>query len=426
MTKICSFFPEFKSVIKLIIPNSKAEYFLLFLFIILYYPLGIYLSLNTDIIDEKYVLDLYFSFDNAVNMYYGVKAFETHPLSSIFYIPIRSIYLLLEFFSVNSKIYTLIVTFLCSILVSYSNLFIFKYLKNIIKLHHKYCYRITLFYAIFSGNLILSFTPDSFTFTLFLLSLNVYIASYFINNNKILSYGYYLVIGTLIGGQTITNLPKAIEAVLFEKKFIYKNYPYFIKKICNLALMLISITILIPFKFNILYFIIINLYRQNLFKVENFSIFNSFISYFFGGNMLLPSLKIDNSPWKWITHQGIYLNFYDSIYQYLFVFSVLGLILWSIIKNLKNKLLWFLLLSWGFDIFLLIILKLSLNESFIYGGHFIFVIPLIIGWLFNKLKKSYQYIFNYLLIFFILILIINNGYRIYQFIQLAEYICPNP
>lgn len=426
MTKICSFFPEFKSVIKLIIPNSKAEYFLLFLFIILYYPLGIYLSLNTDIIDEKYVFDLYFSFDNAVNMYYGADLYETHPLTSTFYFPIRTIYLLLNYFSFYSKIYTLFVTFLCSIIVSYSNLFIFKYLKNIIKLNVKYCYSITLFYAFFSGNIILSFTPDSFTFSLFLLSMNVYIASYFIDKNKTLSYGYYIVAGTLIGGQTITNIPKVLIPVIFEKKLLKKNVIYFLKKLSIISLILFIIIILIPFKFNLYHFIAFNIVRQRVFKVENFSTFDSFTSYFFGGNMLLPSLKIDNSPWKWITNQGIYLNLYDSIYQYLFVFSVLGLILWSIIKNLKNKLLWILLLSWGVDLCLLLIFKLSLNESFIYGGHFIFVIPLIIGWLFYKLKNSFQKILNYFLILLILILIFNNGCRIYQFIQLAEYICPNP
>ncbi|PQL95118.1 DUF6080 domain-containing protein [Apibacter adventoris] len=426
MTKICSFFPEFKSVIKLIIPNSKAEYFLLFLFIILYYPLGIYLSLNTDIIDEKYVFDLYFSFDNAVNMYYGVRGQETHPLSYTFYLPIRAIYLTLDYFSYNSKIFTLFVTFLCSALISYSNLFVFKYLKNIIKLNVKYCYSITLFYAFFSGNIILSFTPDSFTFTLFLLSMNAYIASYLITKNKILSYGYYLVSGVLIGGQTITNLPKVLIPVLFEKKLVKKNLSYFLKKISLLSLIFLIILILIPYKFNLYSFIANNVVRQRVFKVKDFSIFDSFISYFFGGNMLLPSLKIDNSPWKWITHQGIYLNFYNSTYQYIFVFSVLGLILWSINKNIKNKLLWILLLSWGIDIFLLIVFKLSLNESFIYGGHFIFVIPLIIGWLFYKLKNSFQKILNYILILYILILIFNNGCRIYQFIQLAEYICPNP
>lgn len=424
MTKIRSLFPEFKSAIKLIIPNSKAEYLLSLFFIILYYPLGIYLSLHTDIIDEKYVYDLYLSFDNAVNMYYGSNELKTHPLSSFFYLPIQVVYLLLNYFSCNSKIFTLFVTFLCAILISYSNLFTFKYLKNIVKLNRKYCYSITLFYAFFSGNIILSFTPDSFTFTLFLLSMNIYIASYFLSKNKTLSYVYYLIMGILIGGQTISNLPKALIPILFEKKISTKNFFYFFKKISVLSLLLFIIVILIPFKFDLFSFIAGNIYRQRLFKVENFSIFDSFTSYFFGGNMLLPSLRIDNSPWMWITHQGIYLNFYDSWYQYLFVFSVLGLILWAISKNIKNKLLWFLLLSWGVDLFLLIIFKLGLNESFIYGGHFIFVIPLFIGWLFHKLKNNSQEIINYLLILFIFILIINNGYRIYQFIQLAENLCP--
>ncbi|PQL91028.1 DUF6080 domain-containing protein [Apibacter adventoris] len=424
MSKLSSFFSEFKYIFKLLNPNSKAEILLFLFFIILYYPLGIYLSLDTCIIDKKDFYDLYFSFDNNAFMFAGSHDYETHPLSFVFFLPMRFIYLTLDFFSFNHKIYILFSTFFCSLFVSYSNLFVFKYLKNIIKLNVKYCYSIILFYAFFSGNIILSFTADSFTFSLFLLSMNIYIASYFIANKKILSYGYYIIIGTFIGGQTITNLPKAIEPILFEKKFTHKNYPYFIKKTCLITFIL-SLIILIPFKFNLYFFILQNIDRKNVFKMENFSIFDSFTSYFFGGNMLLPSLKIDNSPWKWIPNQGIYLNFYDSIFQYLFVFSVLGLILYAIFKNFKNKLFWILLLSWGIDIFILIVFKLNLSDSFMYGGHFIFVIPLLIGWLFYKLKNSFQKILNYFLILLILILIINNGFRIFQFIQLVENLCSN-
>ncbi|MDR1877861.1 MAG: DUF6080 domain-containing protein [Flavobacteriaceae bacterium] len=419
-----NFFNEIKTIIHLILPDSKKEFFILLIFILLYYPLGIYLSLTTNIIDGDRT-DMYFGFDNGICLYLGSGEPATHPLTQYFYIPLTILYQKIQLYNIHEKTYTLFVVFLCSLFIAWSNLFIFKYLKNIIKLNLKICCLLTLFFSFFGGAITLSFTPETFTFTLFLLTANLYLASYFLSKGTGLSYFYYIISGTLITGQTITNAPKVLIPIIFEKKLSLKNILYSFLKIAVVTVFITYLStalILRKNQWDLETFLLYNVKRKGWFQAEGFSAFDSFISYFLGGNTLFPSSRIDKSPYM---NQEIYLNFYDSWYQYLFIFIIILLMGFAIVMNSKNKLFWILILTLPADLFYHYILKVGIDVAFLYGGHFIFVIPLILGWLFKVLSPEKQRFLGYLLTGLTIMLIFNNGYRIWQFIQLAQSLYPN-
>lgn len=112
-------------------------------------------------------------------------------------------------------------------------------------------------------------------------------------------------------------------------------------------------------------------------------------SWFFGGNMLFSSFIIrDYHSKEGFQYKALSMDVYTSLIPYLFVAVVLILVLWSYFKNFKNKLVQVLMISFLVDIIIHCILKFGLHTSYIYGGHFIFVIPLMLGWLFYGYRDS--------------------------------------
>ena len=84
----------------------------------------------------------------------------------------------------------------------------------------------------------------------------------------------------------------------------------------------------------------------------------------------------------------LFMDVFTSVAPYIFVGAVLILVFWSYFKNFKNKFVQILMLSFFVDIIIHCVLKFGLHTSYIYGGHFIFVVPMMLGWLFFGYKNS--------------------------------------
>lgn len=150
---------------------------------------------------------------------------------------------------------------------------------------------------------------------------------------------------------------------------------------------------------------------------------DSFISYFFGGNVLIPSLKIGTGYWG-IKTPAIVPELYKFVYQYIVVLSLLIMCLIGVIKNYKEKLLQIIILMFAVDLFYLVIMKVGLVESFIYGGHFIFMIPIILAWLYQSLNIKFRRFLLFIIAGLTLVVLGNNLVRMFDFIEMAKMIYP--
>ncbi|NHW58788.1 hypothetical protein HA378_26850, partial [Escherichia coli] len=76
-----------------------------------------------------------------------------------------------------------------------------------------------------------------------------------------------------------------------------------------------------------------------------------------------------------------------------------------------------LMLSFLIDIMIHCVLKFGLHTSYIYGGHFVFVIPLILGWLLHSYRKNTNATLGLQLLLGLLTLFLalNNFYRMDEF-----------
>lgn len=407
------------NVFKLIFPASPIESGIFLLFFSVYGILGSYIAINyTVIFDSRIPWDAYFSFDNKSIVMSG-GSFERHPLSYYFFNWLRSLALYISGGKTDTT-FRLVLAWFSNLAVSLSILQIFKYLKNIIKLPFKVNLLLVIFFSFFSTSIILSFTPENFTYTLFLLTLFNHYSALKVQKEQQIPALALIFAGVSIGGLTVTNIVKVFIPVGFQKG-LFKDR----KKIGH-AILSITLTCIC---FALLYLNRINFKYENIFhrtneQYEKFSnvrstpLWDAVLSYFFGENILLSNFIIrDKHNMQGFHYKGLIMDIYSSWIPYVFILILLLLILWSYVKNIKNKLVHILVISFMVDIIIHCILKFGIHTSYIYGGHFVFVYPLLLGWLFYAYRKSSK-TFSFLTItvtFLCVYLVINNIIRMSEF-----------
>ncbi|WP_439480103.1 DUF6080 domain-containing protein [Chryseobacterium aquaticum] len=390
-------------------------------FLTIYGILGSYIALNYRIIfDSRIPWDAYFSFDNKAIVMTG-GSFERHPLSYYFFNWIREAILLFT----NGKMdvnFRLILAWLSNFIISLSLVQVYKYLKIIIRLPHLLNLLIVFFFSLFSTNILLSFTPETYTYTLFLLVLFNYYTAIKLKKDSKISGSALALAGVTIGGLTVTNIVKVFIPIIFEKG-LFKSW----KKFGNATLrVLISAVIFILLYLNRIDFKYQNILSKSEEQYEKFSNVNStpiwdmIYSYFFGGNILFPSFFIrEKHNMKGFYYKAIFMEVYSTAFSYIFVGLVLSFVLWSYFKNFKNKLVQILMLSFLVDIAIHCVFRFGLHTSYIYGGHYVFVYPLFLGWLFYAYKNSPK-ILSFLTVsigVFTVFLMLNNYHRMIDFFE---------
>lgn len=400
------------------------ETVLLSFFVTAYGVLASLIALRYRIIfDNRIPWDAYFSFDNRAIVLTG-GGFERHPLSNYFFDALRHMALWISKDKYDAT-FRLILAWFSVIAISFTMLQIFKYLKNIIGLPNKISVFIVIFFSMFSTNILLSFTPETYTYTLFFLCIyNNYCAKKIKNNEKISALA--LILGSItIGGMTITNIVKVYIPVLFERHLL-SSY----KKMVNAVIRsLIAVSVFLLLFLNRINFDYQRIFSTATQQYEKFSkpkitpLWDMILSWFFGGNLLFSNFEIrDYHSRTGFEFKAVFMDVYSSWVPYFFVIILLLLMIWSYAKNFKNSLVQILIFSFAVDIIIHCVLKFGLHTSYIYGGHFVFVYPLLLGWLFYSYKKSVFFttaLFS-TLILLILYLGFNNFLRMEEFFIFLE------
>lgn len=415
--------PKFKikfiSFFRLIFPSTGIELVVFLFFLVAYGYLGSYIAIHYKIIfDSRIPWDAYFSFDNKSIVMNG-GSFERHPLSYYFFNWIRELALFFSDGKMDGN-FRFALAWFSNIAVSLSVLQVFKYLKNIIGLPLLLNILLILFFGSFSTTILLSFTPENFTYTLFLLTLfNHYSAIKLKKEEKIPALALALS-GITIGGLTVTNIVKVFIPVAFEKDLL-KSWRKFGNAVFRVIFTCICFILLYLNRINFKYE---NIFSKTSQQYEKFSNVKStptwdmILSYFFGGNILFSNFIIrDKHNMKGYEYKGIIMDVYSSWIPYIFIAILLILIFWSYCKNFRNKLVQVIMLSFLFDTIIHCVMRFGLHTSYIYGGHFVFVYTIMIGWLFFTYKNSPK-IFSLLIAIFCIMFVylaINNYLRMTEF-----------
>lgn len=363
---------------------------LFLVFITVYGILGTYIALNYRIIfDDRIPWDAYFSFDNRAIVMTG-GGFERHPLANYFFDWIRELALLISS-GKKDETFRLVLAWCSNLAVSLSLIQIYKYLKNIVQLPKTVSLLILTFFALFTTTILLSFSPETYTYTLLFLVLFNYYAALKLKKEEKIS-GAALTLATVsVAGLTVTNGVKVFIPLLFENG-LFKSWKKFGSAVLRtvIAVGVFVLLFLYRLDFNFMRFLSKSGEQYDKFsKPKVTPLWDMVYSWFFGGNMLFPSYVIrDYHNKKGFQYKALFMDVYSSVIPYIFVGAVLVLVFWSYFKNFKNKLVQILMISFLVDIAIHCILKFGLHTSYIYGGHFIFVVPLMMGWLFYGYRNS--------------------------------------
>ena len=413
------------SFLKSVFPSTKTELLIFLFFVIVYGANAWFIAENFRIIyDDRIPWDGYFSFDNRAIVQTG-GGFERHPLSNYFFDQIRNFALWISGNRYDS-VFRLVLALFSTVVIALANVSVFKYLNNIIKLPLKISLLILAFYGLFVTNILLSFTPETYTYTLLFLSIFNYYSAKKIKEEKSVSFAATIFGSVFIGGLTITNIVKVYIPFLFERKFFWnwKKIGWAVAKIAT-SVMVFLFLFMLRLNFNFQNFLNKTEEQYDKFSKPKITpLWDMITSWFFGGNVLFSNYEIRDYHTKDKTfyYKALFMDVYTSAIPYFFIGLILLIVILSVVKNYKNKLIWILVISFSIDILIHCVLKFGLHTSYIYGGHFVFVYPLLLGWLFFSYRnKTISLSILYGVIMMMTVYLgFNNFYRLGEFYQFLE------
>lgn len=402
--------------------DEKKIFWGLFLFYLSY---SVFVIFTTSIVDSTTIeTDIYFSYDNPLILEYGRTQISGHPLLFFFYYPFVIIGNGLALLT-TVKVKTLFFVLLSSSMISLSSVYIFRYVREVLETKRFVAYLLTLFFAFFSTNLVLAFTPESFTLSALFLSFNVYYNSSYIKRGISPPLISNIILANIfLGGVTLTNMAKGVIPVLFfkEKKLSILKKVFILGGIFFVILLVIQIASYVFLDKNYIQSIFIH--RENFTDktLTGGAYLQMIFSHFFGAPIFLSEIFTYNTIRNGIPY--LVEGNYRFWWQYLFMLLLLLFMIISFVRNYKEPLVQMIFLLFLVDIVIHCVILFGINEPYIYGAHWVYCVPLLLGWLYKKLSEKQARVFIIIICCMFVGLVINNLVRLLDFINLAQQIFP--
>lgn len=406
---------QIKDIFKLILPKGKSERVVFFTSFFFYIWYTLFFLYQTGVIDAPTMIyDLYYGFDNLLYFHSGGNSgCDSHPLLRFFLYPFLLFSDLLGGITYKAK--GIIWMILCVSLVSSANVYVFRYLRQIIKIKLHQAVLLTSFFACFSTNLVLAFTTETYTISQSILLLFVLFFSFAIINDRKINIGTFVFASILTGGTTITNYAKIAVMYFFtNRKLRFKILAIGIMGIIMLGIMLVSMkTGDVSYKHRMGWRLVFTDPLRN-----QYDFITMVTDFLVGSGLLFAQSVVD-------IHNRLIQGPYTGYWQYAWLIVLFSGVILSTILNIKNKLFLLLAGTLGVDIFIHIVMKYNLPEGFIFGGHWVFMMPLILGWLYHKITPKQQTALTAVVAILFVPMIINNAYYLYDiFLKLQELYPP--
>lgn len=407
-----------------LIPSGRFQWLFFLLTLFSYLALAYSVAYPYSIVfDPRIPWDAYLSFDNRAVVLTG-GGYERHPLSVHFFQAVRELALFLSEGKFDA-VFRVVLSFSSTLAVALSVLYVLKYALDILELDRLSASIVSLFFAGFSTVLFLSFTPETYTYSMLFLVGYVYLVALAMRQGKGPSFLLLSISSVLIAGMTITNIVKVFIPVLFTKDF-FRSWKRFFSSVLYALLAAGIFVLLYLYRLN---FDIQRVLDKSLQQYEKFSqpksihISDMVFSWFYGGNILLPQFELrDYHNGKGFEFKALFLDLYDGFGAYVALGILLAFVLWSVVVNFREKMVGILGLMLLVDVVIHCGLQFGLHTSYIYGGHFVFVYPLLLGYLLKRYKIKKEFYPKLLLgmAFLVFYFWTNNVFRLGEFFSFLE------
>ncbi len=272
---------------------------------------------------------------------------------------------------------------------------VFYYLRRITDLPLGRSILLTALLASSFTLLCLSFTIETYPPSLFILTLSVVVLSYDYKKRAQFSTRSIWLFAFLSGAITLSNVAKPAILLLFGKGKIKSRF----LRAASLTIAFVSLLLLVALAFT---------WRANKvgtphnapLPVLKGALSNyrtpaeHWMSEYFGQAFLVSDLALREANQELTLRPAPYPQWYWHLPQYLLAILVLA----SLFFNRRNPLIWILASYLAIDIFVNVICHYGMDEAIIFGGHWVFLIPLFLAQLYPKLKQHYARALDVLLI----------------------------
>lgn len=422
---------DMKMLVKNVLPKSRTEILLASLLLLFYLSYSLFLALKTTIIDStEYICDIYFNFDNPSVFEDGSGFMGAHPLQILFLKPIIILgkYLIIWF---GYKAKTILFTLFCGTHISLASAYTFRYLHEVVVIKKSVSLLLSLFFAFFMGNLILSFSPESYTLSGFLLPFSLCFYSMCISKKQEVPFLSSLILAVFLGGVTITNFAKGILPIFFlneSRKLIWKRILW-ISFIFFAIFCALNVVRVLTGKEHLFFSFFSYWDSSEMGEKPSFDLLvylRTIVDQFWGAPIFSPEiiqLPLMRAA-EFYPEISIDMGSYRRWWQYSFVVLIFAFVVAAIIRNYKHKLVKLICGLLLIDVVIHCVLGFGVESYFIYGSHWIYCIPLLLGWLYKSLNEKMRKVLvgTYLTLF--VVLIVNNFYRLSEFIDLAVDLFP--
>ena len=286
---------------------------------------------------------------------------------------------------------------------------IYRYLKQIVRISSRRALLLTGFTGCFFTTVVLSFTTESYPFSFFLLVFSLLMLS-----REYMLTGYIkgrtiLFLSFLCGGITITNAAKPTMALFLNKAPFWRKIRTGFK-------------VMLPFVICVAAVMGFYTLKAKLFNPEGPSPIETtgqLGQYFihdetfgkqalvdFWGNTIISTPLTQQLVGKEVVlRPSEYLHSWNNAVIMFLLFLVAA----SALLNLKNKYVQLLLMYLSIDFVIHFIIRYGMNEAILFGGHWMFAIPILLGWLYTRLPVRMYRILDWVIIgFFVLTATINT------------------
>lgn len=327
----------------------------------------------------------------------------------------------------------------------YSFIFIYRVFREIIEVGKKDSLLLSAMLYSFGMVMVSMLVPDHFCWSLFLLTMTLYLAGKAMKEKKQLSAWTIGILSFLTGGVTLSNIAKTYLAAWFvngKKVFAWKNMVAMILP----AILLVGTAYLIYTEIREPQFhtdkkIEIKAHAKDTLQAHKDSIHHAWVLAHTGEPMKKEGF------WKWtdmstsrsdaLIHNmmGESIQLHDSYllddmcvnrptvvkYNYVFNYIIEGIVallfILGIIVAVRHR--FFLMaLSWlALDIYIHFVMGFGLNEMYIMACHWIFIIPISIAYLLKSLTPSRQTIVRGITLLLTLYLWVWNGYLVFSYMS---------
>ncbi|MDR1980212.1 MAG: DUF6080 domain-containing protein, partial [Tannerellaceae bacterium] len=373
--------PAWRKAKQPLFPLIRMEKRLFCLFFLVYGWIGYRMLFLTELIDiQNGGAGSYLGYDNLFHLKTNGGAFDvSHPFFNLFHIVkygVTKPFTLLF----GEKARAVICLLSMNILVSAGLTMLYRYMRRIVGIQAKRAALLTLFTGSFFTTIVLSFTTETYPFSFCFLIASLLILSTEYQQTGRFKEHTVSSLTFLTGGITITNAIKPAIALFLNTAPFRQKMRTAVQTVFPFALCVVAVLGLYTAKSA--------LFHEKETPVEQMLSLNRYFTKeeafgkqlftgFWGSAILCAPLERKTIGRETVLRPGEY----PHVWQYTAMAFLLALLLVSACLHLNNRYVQLLLLYLGVDMAIHFIARYGMNEAILFGGHWLFAVPILLSWL---------------------------------------------